>query len=175
MLTSTARQQEALAHIGGALLSAQLVEHFVVLFLCPSDIDGADVAALNAFLAGSKLKRHKRMRGALAKLSGHKSKLTQLERDLNRFLKDRNKLVHSFPDLGVWNFTKARDCHACVSFLRDFIDRAAVLQHEFVSLLSMRDAQFKTRVSELQSKVYARNFKRVHGPLNVRWFERLDA
>src|SRR5262245_45810528 len=136
MLTDTARQQEALAHIGGALLSAQLVEHFVVLFLSPSAIEKSDAAGLNAFLAGSKSKRRERLKRALTKLKGHEIRLTQLERNLDLFLKDRNKLVHCFPDLGSWNFAKARDCHACVSFLRAFIDRAAALQHDFVTLLS---------------------------------------
>ena len=101
--------------------------------------------------------------------------LPQIDADLQRFLKDRNKLVHCFQDLGAWNFTCDKDCHECVTFLREFIDRAAAVQHHFVDALSMRDVQFGTRVSASQSKTYAEDYRRVYEPLQIRWSERIEA
>jgi hypothetical protein len=60
-----------------------------------------------------------------------------------------------------------------VTFLRDFIDRAAAVQHHFVSALSIRDARYKTRVSARQSNSYKKDYRRVYEPLQIRWNDRI--
>lgn len=101
--------------------------------------------------------------------------MAKLDEKLRRFQDRRNELVHCFHKVGGWDFRRDEDCHACVTFLREFIDRSASLQHLFVSVLSMRDKTFRTRVPEAESKQYAQDYKAVYVPLSVRWTERIGA
>jgi hypothetical protein len=127
------------------------------------------------FVSKSKAARLSLLKKMLRDLRERGRSVPQLDSELRRFLKDRNKLVHSFQDLGTWNFRRDKDCDGCVTFLRDFIDRAASLQHLFVSAMSVRDAQFGTRVSKAASDRYASDYKTVYGPLAIRWTERIGA
>lgn len=124
MVISITRPQEVLAHLGGALLAAQIVERFVGLMLEPSSVNNKAHAGLDAYLRKPKSNRLLLLKRMLQDLNASGNLLQQLDADLRRFLKDRNTLVHRFQDLGVWNFKKDKDCDACVAFLREFIDRA---------------------------------------------------
>jgi len=53
MAAMMSRQQEVLAHLGGALLAAQIVERFLTLMLKPPG-EARDEGALEAFAAKSK-------------------------------------------------------------------------------------------------------------------------
>ncbi len=167
-------QEEVLAHLGGALLAAQIVERFVIMLLEPSPIRG-DAGGLETFVAKSKAARSTLLKKMLHELRERGRSVPALDSELRRFLKDRNKLVHSFQDLGDWNFRRERDCDGCVTFLRDFIDRAASLQHLFVSVMSIRDVQFGTRVPKVEADRYANDFRTVYKPLEIRWAERIGA
>jgi hypothetical protein len=173
MVNAMTRPQEVLAHLGGALLAAQIVERFVVLMLEPSSARDDTIVGLNAFVRRSKNNRLLILKRMLRDIDPNGRLLQQLDADLRRFLKDRNKLVHRFQDLGEWNFRKAKECDECVTFLRDFIDRAAVVQHHFVTALSVRDVKYKTRVSVAQAKSYAKDYRRVYEPLQIRWSDRI--
>jgi hypothetical protein len=167
------RPQEVLAHLGSALLAAQIVERFIGLMLKPSRASDDTPVGLDAFVRSAKAHRLELLKRTLRTLDVHDKLLQQLDADLRLFLKDRNKLVHRFQDLGAWNFKKDKDCYRCVTFLREFIDRAAEVQHHFVSALSIRDAKYKTRVSMAQSKSYVKDYQRVYGPLQFRWSDRI--
>jgi hypothetical protein len=165
-------QEEVLAHLGEALLSAQIVERFVGFTLSAEPIQNGG-ALLDLFLARPWLERYAHLRAILAALDGHGWDVKNLDTELRRFQERRNKLVHCFQTLGEWDFRKPEDCHACVTFLRDCIDHSAAIQHLFVSVLSKRDVQFRTRVPESEDKQYAKDYKEVYNPLRVRWTDRI--
>jgi hypothetical protein len=175
MVNAMTRPQEVLAHLGGALLAAQIVERYVVLMLEPSSASDDTIVGLNAFVRRSKSNRLLILKRMLRDLDPGGKLLQRLDADLRRFLKDRNILVHRFQDLGAWNFKKVKDCDKCVTFLRDFIDRAAVVQHHFVTALSLRDVKYKTRVSVAQLKRYEKDYRRVYKPLEIRWSDLMPA
>jgi hypothetical protein len=166
------RQQEVLAHLGGALLAAQIVERFLALMLEPSGEPRRD-GALELFATRTKLARHEALGKMLVALREDGWSVPELDTELKRFLKERNKLVHCFQTLGRWNFHTDHDCDRCVTFLRGFLDRAAALQNLFVSALSVRDVHFGTRISKEDADKYAHDYRTVYSPLSIRWTERL--
>ncbi|MEQ1579078.1 MAG: hypothetical protein ABL964_00660 [Steroidobacteraceae bacterium] len=167
-------QEEVLAHLGNALLAAQVVERFVGFALSAEPLQ-KDSEALDLFLARSWLERSAHLREVLAALGTHGWEVEKLDIELRRFQESRNKLVHCFHTLGAWDFRKVEDCHECVTFLRDFIDQSASLQHLFVSVLSMRDRTFRTRVPASESNQYAKDYREIYLPLTVRWTDRIVA
>jgi hypothetical protein len=167
-------QEEVLAHLGEALLSAQIVERFVGFTLSAEPIQKGG-APLDLFLARSWLERSAHLRDILAALDGDRWDVPKLDSELRLFQDRRNKLVHCFQTLGEWDFRKPEDCHGCVTFLRDFIDHSAEIQHLFFSVLSIRDMQFRTCVPESEKNQYAKDYKKVYLPLTVRWTNRIVA
>jgi len=165
-------QQEVLAHLGGALLAAQIVERFLALMLNPPG-EARDEGALEAFAAKSKPARLKALGEMLHALREGGRSVPELDAELRRFLKKRNKLVHSFHTLGRWNFENDRDCDECVTFLRGFIDRAASLQHLFVSALSAKDVRYDTSISKAEADRYAHDYTTIYSPLSIRWTKRV--
>lgn len=170
---SFTHQHEVLAHIGNALLSAQIVEQFVALLLEPSPTSGSDGGSIEIYARKPKEHRLAQLRRALRDVKSYEKGLSQLDVQLRQFQKDRNKLVHKFQELGTWDLRREGDCYDCVSFLRDFIKRAAALNNQFVTALSVRDVKHRTRVSGAQSKRYKADFRRVFGPLEICWADRL--
>jgi hypothetical protein len=172
MANHMTRQQEVLAHLGGALLSAQIVERYWILMLEPSPARSNE-SGLDMFVSKSKVDRLVHLKKMLKDLREREWSVPKIDAELRRFLKDRNKLVHRFQDLGSWNFRRADDCDGCVTFLRAFIDRATSLQHLFVSAISVRDVQLGTRVSKVEADRYAKACRRFYAPLEIRWTERI--
>jgi hypothetical protein len=168
------RQEEVLAHLGSALLSAQIVERFVTLMLEPSP-GRSNEGGLASFISKPKRTRSVLLKKMLQDLRDSGRTVPELDTELRRFLKDRNKLVHDFQALGTWDFRRNNDCESCITFLRHFIDRAASLQHLFVSAMSVRDAHFGTRVSKDDGDKYADDYKAVYHPLSIWWTKRLGA
>ena len=103
------RQQEVLAHLGGALLAAQIVERLLTLMLNPPG-KARDEDALEAFAAKSKPARLEALGQVLRALSEGGRSVPDLDTELRRFLKERNKLAHCFHELGRWDFENDRDC-----------------------------------------------------------------
>jgi|RhiMethySRZTD1v2_1073278.scaffolds.fasta_scaffold1310123_1 hypothetical protein len=168
------RQQEVLAHLGGALLAAQIVERFLALMLKSPD-ETLDERALEEFAAKSKPARLQALAQMLQTLRDGGRSVPALDTELRRFLKERNKLVHRFHALGRWNFRNDRDCDACVTFLRGFIDRAASIQHLFVSALSAKDVHYGGNLSKADADRYAHDSRTVYSPLSIRWTKRVGA
>jgi hypothetical protein len=166
------RQQEVLAHLGGALLAAQIVERFLTLMLkAPGDV--RDEGALEAFAAKPKTARLEALGQMLLALREGGRSVPELDTELRRFMKQRNKLVHCFHELGRWNFENDKDCDRCVTFLRGFIDRAASIQHLFVSALSAKGVHYKSDISEAEADRYAHDYRTVYSPLSIRWTKRI--
>lgn len=161
-------QQQVLAHLGNALLSAQIVERFLALLLAePEEPRGSGV--LEAFAAKAKATRLAALESLLRKIRAEGRSVPELDAELRKFLRQRNKLVHCFQELGRWDFASDRDCNRCVNFLRGFIDRAASLQHLFVSAISVRDVSFGTSVAMNEADRYAHDYRTVYAPLSIRW------
>lgn len=174
MAVMMSRQQEVLAHLGGALLAAQTVERlFSLLLKLPGE--GRDEGVLEAFAAKSKPARLKALGQMLHALREGGRSVPELDTELRRFLKERNKLVHCFHTLGRWNFKNARDCDECVTFLRGFIDSAASLQHLFVSALSAKDVHYGISISKAEAERYAHDYRTIYSPLSIRWTKRVGA
>jgi hypothetical protein len=174
MSLAMTNQQEVLAHLGGALLSAQVVERFIGFALSaePNQTGGA---AIDLFLARPRQERAAHLREILKSLNESGWDASRLDAELKRFQESRNKLVHCFHMIGSWDFRRAEDCVTCVTFLRDFIDHSASIQSLFVSVLSMRDVQFRTHLPDAESKQYAKDYKEVYAPLSIRWTDRIVA
>lgn len=169
LMDELARKREVLAHIGGALLAAQVVERFLDLLLkIPGDAQAP--SSFSALVSNARQERQQALAHLLSELRKSGPLASGLETDLKRFLRDRNKLAHSFAELGRWDFTRNEDCERCVQFLRDFIDRAASLQHLFVSALSARNVHLRVEASSPEADRYASEYRRVYEPLAVRWF-----
>jgi hypothetical protein len=167
------RQQEVIAHLGGALLAAQDVERLVA-FAIAAKPRKKGASTLDLFLARPRRVRISQLRSILADLCAVGWTVPNLESALRRFAKDRNKLVHCFHMLGDWDFRRTKDCDACVTFLRGFIDQSSSLQHLFVTALSMRDKHYKTQVPRADADQYERDCKKVYNPLSIRWAQRID-
>ena len=168
MVETMSRQQEVLAHLGGALLAAQIVERFLALMLRPT-------SEAEAFAAKPKPARLEALRKMLHALRAHRRSVSELDTELRRFLKERNKLAHCFHLLGRWNFDNDRDCDECVTYLRGFIDRASSLQHLFVDAMSAKDLHYGTNISKADSDRYAHDYRTVYSPLSIRWTKRVGA
>jgi hypothetical protein len=162
------RQQEVLAHLGGALLAAQIVERFIAVAIAAEPVQ-AGASNLELFLARPSRERKSQLRKMLADLRAGGWSVPKLESALRRFAKGRNKLVHCFHTLGNWDFRRVKDCDACITFLKDFIDQSSSLQHLFVSVISIRDEHYKTRVPRRTGDEYAKDYREVYSALNIRW------
>jgi len=162
------RQQEVLAHLGGALLAAQIVERFSAVVIAAEPAQ-AGRSNLDLFLARPSRERKSQLREMLADLRAGGWGVPELESALRRFAESRNKLVHCFHTVGDWDFRNVKDCDACITFLKGFIDQSSSLQHLFVSVISIRDRHYKTRVPRRAGDEYAKDYREVYSPLDIRW------
>ena len=171
------RQQAVLAHLGSALLSAQIVQRFFAPMLeLPDEMrEEAEEGILEAFAAKAKPARLKALAQMLHALRQGDGRCLNSILSCEDFLKERNKSIHCFQALGRRNLENDRDCDDCVIFLRGFIDRAASLQHLFVSALSVREVQYRTSNAKDDANRYANDYTTVYLPLSIRWATRVGA
>jgi hypothetical protein len=164
----TAKQQLVLAHIGGALLMAQLIERFLGLLLRPSP--GQDAGTyVERFDSALRPERQQALGRLLAILRSGGPMAPGLESMLDRFLTERNKLAHHLPDLGSWDLQTDHGQEQCLDFLRGFIDRGASIHHLFASALSAKQHHYGPQLSEQESAKFTSDMQRVYQLVSIRW------